>query len=127
MHAEVPRRAQAVQGLSEKRFSPDNWHVTQRLLDRPGNEAIQLQLFYDYGSNPPLYPAWQEYLRTSQPPTLITWGQNDEIFPAAGAHPYKRDLETLEFHLLDTGHFALEEDGDVIADLIREFLRKYVS
>ena len=108
-------------------ISPDNWHVTQRLLDRPGNEAIQLQLFYDYGSNPPHYPAWQEYLRTHQPPTLIVWGQNDEIFPAAGAHPYKRDLETLEFHLLDTGHFALEEDGGVIADLMREFLRKHVS
>ena len=107
-------------------ISPDNWHVTQRLLDRLGNEAIQLQLFYDYGSNPPNYPAWQEYLRTHQPPTLIVWGQNDEIFPADGAHPYKRDLETLEFHLLDTGHFALEEDGGVIADLMREFLRKHV-
>ena len=55
-------------------ISPDNWHVTQRLLDRPGNEEIQLQLFYDYGSNPPLYPAWQEYLRSNQPPTLIVWG-----------------------------------------------------
>ena len=108
-------------------ISPDNWHVTQRLLDRPGNEAIQLQLFYDYGSNPPLYPSWQEHLRTYQPPTLITWGQNDEIFPAAGAHPYKRDLETLEFHLFDTGHFALEEDGEEIAQLMRRFLRKHVD
>ncbi len=108
-------------------ISPDNWHVTQRLLDRPGNEAIQLQLFYDYGSNPSLYPAWQEYLRTHQPPTLIVWGQNDEIFPADGAHPYKRDLKNVEFHLLDTGHFALEEDGDVIASHIRQFLTKHVG
>lgn len=105
-------------------ISPDNWHVTQRLLDRPGNEAIQLQLFYDYGSNPPRYPAWQEYLRTHQPPTLLVWGQNDEIFPADGAHPYKRDLKNIEFHLLDTGHFALEEDGDRIAELMRQFLLK---
>jgi pimeloyl-ACP methyl ester carboxylesterase len=104
--------------------SPDNWHVTQRLLDRPGNAEIQLQLFYDYGSNPPLYPAWQAYLRKHQPPTLIVWGANDEIFPAAGAHPYKRDLENLEFHLLDTGHFALEEDGDVIARYMRGFLQR---
>ena len=108
-------------------ISPDNWHVTQRLLDRPGNEAIQLQLFYDYGSNPPRYSSWQEYLRTSQPPTLIVWGQNDEIFPAEGAHPYKRDLDTIEFHLLDTGHFALEEDGDLVARLMRRFLRKHVG
>lgn len=103
-------------------ISPDNWHVTQRLLNRPGNAEIQLQLFYDYGSNPPLYPSWQAWLRKHQPPTLIVWGKNDEIFPAAGAHPYKKDLKNLEFHLLDTGHFALEEDGDVIAGYIRDFL-----
>lgn len=108
-------------------ISPDNWHVTQRLLDRPGNEPIQLQLFYDYGSNPPLYPSWQEYLRTYQPPTLIVWGQNDEIFPSAGAHPYLRDLNTVAFHLLDTGHFALEEDGAVIGRLMRQFLRTHVE
>ncbi|MDA0738038.1 MAG: alpha/beta hydrolase [Nitrospirae bacterium] len=74
---------------NKEMISPDNWHVTQRLLDRPGNEAIQLQLFYSYGSNPPLYPKWQAYLRKHQPPTLIVWGKKDEIFPAEGAHPYK--------------------------------------
>ncbi len=109
---------------NKEMISPDNWHVTQRLLDRPGNAEIQLQLFYSYGSNPPLYPKWQAYLRKHQPPTLIVWGKNDEIFPAAGAHPYKRDLKNLEFHLLDTGHFALEEDGKVIVEHIRRFLGK---
>jgi pimeloyl-ACP methyl ester carboxylesterase len=109
------------------KISPDNWHVDQRLLDRPGNQEIQLALFYDYGSNPPRYPKWQRYFRDHQPPTLIVWGQNDQIFPAEGAHPYKRDLKNLEFHLFDTGHFALEEDGDVIAKLIREFLAARVG
>jgi pimeloyl-ACP methyl ester carboxylesterase len=66
-------------------ISPDNWIVDQSLLDRPGNKDIQLQLFYDYGSNPPLYPKWQAYFRQYQPPTLIVWGKNDEIFPAEGA------------------------------------------
>ncbi len=103
-------------------ISPDNWGHVQPLLDRPGNQEIQLALFYSYGSNPPLYPKWQEYLRKYQPPTLIVWGKNDEIFPAAGAHPYKRDLKNVDFNLLDTGHFALEEDGAVIASKIREFL-----
>ncbi|NNG46410.1 MAG: alpha/beta hydrolase [Deltaproteobacteria bacterium] len=103
-------------------ISPDNWMIDQPLLDRPGNSDIQLALFYDYGSNPPLYPKWQEYFRKYQPPTLIVWGKNDFIFPAEGAHPYKQDLKNLEFHLLDTGHFALEEDGDVIAGYIRRFL-----
>ena len=108
-------------------ISPDNWHIDQRLLDREGNQEIQLALFYDYGSNPPLYPAWQAYFREHQPPTLIVWGKNDYIFPAEGAHPYKRDLKNLEFHLLDTGHFALEEDGDVIARRIRDFLARTVE
>ena len=108
-------------------ISPDNWHVTQRLLDRPGNADIQLQMFYDYGSNPPLYPAWQAWMRKMQPPTLIVWGEKDEIFPAAGAFPYKRDLKNIEFHLLDTGHFALEEDGALIADLMRSFLSRNLA
>ena len=108
-------------------ISPDNWGHVQPLLDRPGNNEIQLTLFYSYGSNPPLYPAWQEYFRTYQPPTLIVWGKNDPIFPEEGAHPYKRDLKDLEFHLLDTGHFALEEDGHVIAELIRSFLDRKVT
>ena len=107
-------------------IAPDNWIHDQCLLERPGNKDIQLQLFYDYGSNPPLYPGWQAYFRKYQPPTLIAWGKNDFIFPAEGAYPYKRDLENVELHMLDTGHFALEEDGDVIADRMRDFLSRNV-
>lgn len=103
-------------------ISPDNWNIDQTFLDRPGNSDIQLALFYSYGSNLPLYPQWQEYFRTYQPPTLVVWGKNDPIFPAEGAHPYKRDLKTIDFHLLDTGHFALEEEGNAIADYIHHFL-----
>jgi pimeloyl-ACP methyl ester carboxylesterase len=102
-------------------IDPDTWLVDQHLLDRPGNKEIQMQLFYSYGSNPARYPEWQAYFRKYQPRTLIVWGKNDEIFPAAGAHPYKRDLKNVELHLLDTGHFALEEEGDTIARLIRRF------
>ena len=108
-------------------ISPDNWHVAQRLLDRPGNDEIQLQMFFDYGSNPPLYPQWQAYFREHQPPTLIVWGTKDEIFPEAGAHPYRQDLNNVEFHLFDTGHFALEEDGEKIASLIDDFLGRYTA
>ena len=106
------------------RISPDTWTVDQALLDRPGNQEIQLKLFLDYGSNPALYPQWHAYFRKHQPPTLIVWGKNDQIFPAEGAEPYKRDLKNVEVHLLDTGHFALEEEGDRIAELIRSFLAK---
>jgi pimeloyl-ACP methyl ester carboxylesterase len=106
-------------------ISPDNWNLDQSFLDRPGNQEIQLALFYSYGSNPPLYPQWQEYLRTYQPPTLIVWGKNDPIFPIEGAHSYQRDLNNLELHLLNTGHFALEEESKAIASYIRRFMEKY--
>jgi pimeloyl-ACP methyl ester carboxylesterase len=102
--------------------SPDTWTTDQYLLDRPGNKDIQLDLFYDYRNNVALYPQWQAYFRQYQPPTLIVWGKNDVIFPAAGAEPFKRDLTNLEFHLLDTGHFALESNGPEIARLMRRFL-----
>lgn len=102
--------------------SPDTWTVDQALLDRPGNSEIQLDLFYDYRTNIPLYPQWQAYFRERKPPTLVFWGKNDEIFVAAGAAPYQRDIPNAEVHLLDTGHFALETHGPEIAKLIREFL-----
>jgi len=104
--------------------SPDNfWHV-QYLLDRPGNQEVQLEMFLDYGTNVAEYPKWQALFREHQPPTLIVWGKNDHIFPADGAHPYKADLTDVEFHLLDTGHFALEEYGDVIAAEMQDFLAR---
>ena len=107
--------------------SPDAWTLDQAYMDRPGNKAIQLELFYSYGTNPPRYAGWQAYFRKYQPPMLIVWGKNDKIFPAAGATPYLRDLPKAELHLLDTGHFALEEDGDEIARLMRDFLNRKVK
>jgi len=107
---------------NEAVISPDNWIVDQTKLDRIGNKDIQLELFYSYGTNPPLYPEWQAYFRTHQPPTLLVWGKGDVIFPEEGAHPYKRDLKNIDFHILDTGHFALEEDGELISKLISNFM-----
>ncbi|MFI6325601.1 alpha/beta fold hydrolase [Nonomuraea sp. NPDC050556] len=107
--------------------SPDTWTLDQAYLDRPGNKEIQLQLFFDYKVNLAGYPAFQEYFRAYQPPTLITWGQNDEIFAADGAKAYLRDLPEAELHLLDAGHFALETHGAEIAGLIRDFLGRKVG
>ncbi|WP_271768934.1 alpha/beta fold hydrolase [Aquimarina algiphila] len=106
------------------KISPDNWQIDLQHLTRKENNEIQLAMFYDYRTNIQLYPKWQKYLRDHQPPTLIVWGKNDNIFPAEGAHPYKRDLKNIEFHLLDTGHFALEDKGDEIANYILNFLKK---
>lgn len=107
---------------NENAISPDNWIHDQSLLDRPGNNEIQLQLFYDYKSNPPLYVQWQDYFRKYQPPTLVVWGRNDIIFSKEGAIPYQRDLKDVQIHLLNTGHFALEEEGELIVELISRFL-----
>lgn len=106
--------------------SPDTWTHDQALLDRAGNQEIQLDLFYDYRTNVPLYPEWQAYFRKHQPATLVLWGKNDQIFVADGAAPYKRDLKDVELHLLDAGHFALETNGPEMAALIRDFLSRKV-
>ena len=109
------------------RIAPDNWVHDQALLDRPGNAEVQMDLFYDYRTNLPLYPQVQAWFRERRPPTLIAWGANDTIFPAEGAHPFRRDLPDAELHLLDTGHFALEDKLDVMAPMIRDFLARKVA
>jgi len=118
---------QYTDGVADKsRVSPDNWIHDQALLDRPGNAEIQLDMLYDYRTNLPLYPKVQAWLRERQPPALIVWGKNDFIFPADGAHPYKRDLKDLEFHLIDSGHFLLEDRPDEVFPLIHDFLDRKV-
>lgn len=107
-----------------QKLSPDGWQHDQSLMDRPGNSEIQLDIFYDYRSNLPLYSRWQEVFRKFQPPTLVLWGKNDEIFIAPGAVAFKRDLPEAEIHMLDTGHFALETHGNEIASLMLDFLAR---
>ncbi|MFC3157245.1 Pimeloyl-ACP methyl ester carboxylesterase [Chryseobacterium arachidis] len=108
--------------------SPDNWEIDLRHLERPENGAIQLALFYDYQTNVPLYPSWQQYFRDYQPEMLIVYGKDDYIFPGSGAEAFKKDVKNLEFHLFDAGHFALESHGEEISAIIDDFLdRKVLS
>ena len=106
-------------------MNPDGWTMDFALLERPGNRAIQLELQADYGNNLPKYPEWQAYLRKQHPPTLVVWGKNDPIFGAKGAEAFTRDVPDAEIHLLNTGHFALEEDCNTIADLMTTFLDRH--
>ena len=101
---------------------PSTWITDIAGLQREGNVGVQLSMAYDYRTNLPLYPQWQEQFREHDPPALIVWGANDYIFPESGAHPYEKDLTDVEKHILDTGHFALENDLDFIAEKISEFL-----
>jgi len=104
--------------------SPDTWNHDYALLSRPGNDQIQLTLFRDYATNPPLYPALHEYLRTSRVPVLAVWGRDDPIFGPDGARAFADDAVDAEIHLLDGGHFLLESAGDEVAALIRDFLAR---
>ena len=109
--------------------SPDTWHHDHALVSRPGNDLIQLKLFRDYATNPPLYPRLHEYLRATQVPVLAVWGNEDEIFGPAGALAFKNDVPDAEVHLIEGGgHFLLESHGEVVADTISHFMsRKIVA
>lgn len=105
-----------------ERMNPDAWNMDQYGLDRPGNAAVQLELQADYRTNLERYPEWQAYFRRHQPPALVVWGEGDPLFGPEGARAYARDLRHAEIHLLETGHFALEDHADVIAGHIRRFM-----
>ena len=102
---------------------PDNWNLDFMKLSREGQQRMQLDLFFDYQNNVKQYPQWQQYLRDNQPPMLLVWGKNDAFFSAPGAEAYKRDVKNIDFNILDTGHFPLEEDADFIIKKMRHFLR----
>ena len=104
------------------RISPDSYTFDQLFLDRPGNDAIQLNLLHNYQSNLAKYDGWHEFFRNRQPRTLIVWGKNDPFFTVPGAQAYLRDIPKAELHLLDTGHFALEESSEFIAQQIIKVL-----
>jgi pimeloyl-ACP methyl ester carboxylesterase len=115
-------------GVSDQsKISPDNWVIDQAYQDRPGNKEIQLAILYNAKRNLDAYEEWQEYFRRHQPPTLITWGKNDGIFTVKGAELLKRDIPSAELHLLDTGHFALEEEVDRIGSWMHEFLDRTIG
>ncbi|HEV6952045.1 MAG TPA: alpha/beta hydrolase [Promicromonospora sp.] len=102
--------------------SPDVWHHDHARVSRPGNDAVQLALFADYATNPPLYPELHRYLRESRVPVLAVWGRGDEIFGPDGATAFARDAHEPEIHLLDGGHFLLESAGEEVARLMLDFL-----
>ncbi|MGY1855805.1 alpha/beta fold hydrolase [Modestobacter sp. SYSU DS0290] len=121
-------RWQYLHGVADETVvSPDTWHHDSALVSRPGNDLVQLALFRNYRTNPPLYPALHRYLRDSRVPVLAVWGRNDEIFGPDGARAFAQDAVDAEVHLLDGGHFLLESAGGRVAELIRDFLGRRLS
>ncbi|WP_299215650.1 alpha/beta hydrolase [uncultured Aquimarina sp.] len=105
-------------------INPDTWNLDYARMSRPGAHKVNLDLFYDYQNNIKLYPKWQQYLRENQPPMLIVWGKNDAFFPESGANAFQRDLKNVDINILNTGHFALEEDANIIIPKMRLFMKK---
>lgn len=121
-------RWQYTHGVKDpSRISPDTWAHDQALLDRPGNAEVQLALFRDYRHNLDAYPAFQRYFRETRVPLLAVWGRHDEIFGPDGALAYRRDLPDAEVHLLDAGHFALEDQLDTVTGYLRGFLGRVLG
>lgn len=105
-----------------ERYNPDLWMDEIRQLQRPGQQAIQMALAYDYRSNLQHYPLWQAWLRDCQLPTLVAWGRHDPIFTVEGAWAYQRELPSARIHILDAGHFALNDVAMEIANRMGDFL-----
>jgi pimeloyl-ACP methyl ester carboxylesterase len=119
-------KRQYLEGVEDPTLvSPDAWVHAQWGMDRAGNKEIQYELHANYASNFDRYDEWQAYFRTSQPPTLVMWGKGDFVFGLPGAQAYKRDLKTIELHVLNAGHFALETSAREIANYIRGFLASH--
>ena len=106
------------------RYDPDTWTDEYAFLTRPGQADIQTTLFLDYRTNVASYPRWQKWLRDVQPPMLVVWGKYDPSFTVAGATAYADDVPAAEVHLLEAGHFALDEATDQIASYVRDFLER---
>lgn len=109
-----------------ERYDPDAWDDEFAMLSRPGQHAIQAALLYDYRNNVAAYPRWQAWLRAHQPRMLVLWGRYDQSFIVPGAEQFRRDLPRAEVHILDAGHFALDEQPAQVAQLTRAFLAQAV-
>jgi pimeloyl-ACP methyl ester carboxylesterase len=108
-------------------ISPDNWNMDLHYLDRPNARRVQLDFFYDYRTNVGLYPKWQAFLREKKPNTIIFWGQDDIFFTREGGESYLEDLPNAEMHRLSSGHFAVEDNLDYIANNMKRFYQESVA
>jgi len=105
-------------------IDPSSYYLDYAFLQRPGVQELFFTLFDNYGTNFEKYGEWQNYLKTHQPPTLVVWGANDKFFSKPGGEAYAKDLNDVELHFFDGGHFMLEEYSYEVAQLIKKFISK---
>jgi len=110
-----------------ERIDPDTWTDEFCFLNQPGQADIQTDLFFDYQNNLKAYPSWQKWLRDHQPPLLVLWGKFDSSFTVAGAQAYQRDVPGAEVHILEAGHFALDENAAEVISLTDAFMTRHTK
>jgi pimeloyl-ACP methyl ester carboxylesterase len=110
-----------------ERISPDNWEMDAAMMQHPHSRKLNLDLFFDYQNNFPLYPQWQAFLKKRQPKTLILWAQKDCFFLPEGGEAYLADLPNAELHRIDAGHFVLEEQLDKVTNEMKRFYDEKVA
>jgi pimeloyl-ACP methyl ester carboxylesterase len=123
---EAARRRHVGSSPNVDRYDPNTWADEGAMLSRAGQNEIQSTLFYDYRNNVSAYPRWQEWLRTARPILLVVWGRYDTSFQVAGAGGFAKDDPNAETHVLDAGHFPLDECPDEVRELTMGFLRKHL-
>jgi pimeloyl-ACP methyl ester carboxylesterase len=121
---EATRQRHVGTSPAPERINPDTWQDEYYFLNQPGQVDIQTELFFDYQHNVESYPRWQKWLRENQPRMLVVWGRYDPSFTVAGAEGYRKDVPGAEVHILDAGHFALDEKADEIIRLTGEFMER---
>lgn len=110
-----------------EKIDPDSYTDEYLFLNKPGMPDIQLELFYDYQNNVKSYPKWQQWLQKYQPKMLVIWGKYDPSFTVAGAWKYKEDVPEAEVHIVEGGHFALDEAAPEILGLMEAFLKRVTA
>ncbi|WP_062434051.1 alpha/beta fold hydrolase [Herbidospora daliensis] len=118
-------RGQYLDGLPERLrvlHPPETWHLDWERMSRPGDLDVQFQLFRDYGAHVARFGELSDYHRAHQPPCLLLWGRHDAFFDLAEIMGYARDLDRIEMHVYDAGHYLLETHADESADAIAAFV-----
>jgi pimeloyl-ACP methyl ester carboxylesterase len=110
-----------------ERVDPSQYLADQAVIDQPGRAQYMKDLLWDYQHTIPRYEEFHAWLRRRAPKVLAVWGRNDPFFIPAGAEAYQADVPDAEVVLLDTGHFALEEEADAVAANVDAFLATHLD
>ena len=105
-----------------ERIDPAAFQLGWGKINRPEVLQAMLDLHMDYGSNIRFYEQIQAYLRTTQIPTLLLWGELDQYLSMDAAEAYKRDLPEAELMSFDGGHWLLESHSEEVNRAVRRFL-----